>query len=130
MEVKFLEALPLEKAVRSGFSPSGDKALITVVPNRPETSSRPEIIDGIEAENYAASFSRETVMELVKHTSEILSTFDRELKYEVKDDAGVVQIQVIDSRDGRIVRKIPADEVIKIIEQLKNQLDDRVDVWA
>jgi uncharacterized FlaG/YvyC family protein len=46
------------------------------------------------------------------------------------EDAGVVQIQVIDARDGRVVRKIPADEVVKFIEGLREQLDDHMDVWA
>jgi uncharacterized FlaG/YvyC family protein len=63
-------------------------------------------------------------------TAELLSRFDRELKYEVMEDAGVVQIQVIDARDGRVVRKIPADEVVKFIEGLREQLDDHMDVWA
>jgi uncharacterized FlaG/YvyC family protein len=70
------------------------------------------------------------VTELVKRSAELLSTFDRELKYEVKDDAGVVQIQVIDPRDGRVVRKIPADEVIKFLKHMKEQIDDRVNVLA
>ena len=73
---------------------------------------------------------RQTVSKLVKQTSELMSAFDRQLKYEMKDEAGVVQIQVIDSRDGRVVRKIPADEVIKFLEQIKTQVDDRVDVLA
>ncbi|MDR1379660.1 MAG: hypothetical protein LBJ36_11520 [Synergistaceae bacterium] len=45
-----------------------------------------------------------------------------------------MQLQVIDARDGRVARKVPADEVIKFIqamkEKLKAKLDDRVDVWA
>jgi uncharacterized FlaG/YvyC family protein len=97
----------------------------------PDVSEAPpvEAVGGVEAEDYV-TFDRHTVEELVERTSELLSAFDRELKYEMQDEAGVVQIQVIDSRDGRIVRKIPADEVIKIIEHIRAQIDDRVDVWA
>jgi hypothetical protein len=29
-----------------------------------------------------------------------------------------------------VVRKIPADEVVKFIETMKKKLDDRMDVWA
>ena len=60
----------------------------------------------------------------------MLSRFDRELKYEVIEEAGMVQIQVIDGRDGHVVRKIPADEVIRFIETLREQVDDHMDVWA
>jgi uncharacterized FlaG/YvyC family protein len=73
---------------------------------------------------------KKAVADLMERTSELLSVFDRELKYELQEEAGVVQIQVIDSRDGRVVRKIPADEVIKFLELMKTNFDDRVDVWA
>ena len=130
MEVRFSEALPLEKAIRSGSYPNESPPLI-VVPNRTEAPQPVELLvkNDVNAENQQV-FDRDTVVELVTKTTELLSTFDRELKYEVKADADVVQIQVIDSRDGRVVRKIPADEVIKFIEHMKDQIDDRVDVWA
>jgi uncharacterized FlaG/YvyC family protein len=75
-------------------------------------------------------FDRETVTELTERTAELLSIFDRELKYEVLEEAGVVQIQVIDARDGRVVRKVPADEVVRFVEAMKKKIDDRVDVRA
>ncbi|MDR2137797.1 MAG: flagellar protein FlaG [Synergistaceae bacterium] len=56
------------------------------------------------------------------------AAFDRELKFEVREEAGVVQLQVIDARDGRVVRKVPADEVLKFIETMKKKIYDRVDV--
>jgi uncharacterized FlaG/YvyC family protein len=57
--------------------------------------------------------------------AERLPAFDRALKYEVLKDAGIVQIQVIDTSDGSIVRKIPADEIVRFIETLKERLDDQ-----
>ncbi|MDR1979942.1 MAG: flagellar protein FlaG [Synergistaceae bacterium] len=56
--------------------------------------------------------------------------FDRNLKFEIIKDAGILQIQVIDSSDGRVVRKIPADEVVKWVAQIKNMLSDRINVLA
>jgi uncharacterized FlaG/YvyC family protein len=73
---------------------------------------------------------KESQKKALSQTAELLSGFGRELKYEVLEDAGVVQIQVIDANDGRVVRKIPADEVIKFILAMKEKVDDRVDVWA
>jgi uncharacterized FlaG/YvyC family protein len=77
-----------------------------------------------------SELEKESQKQALSQTAELLSIFDRELKYEVLEDAGVVQIQVIDANDGRIVRKIPADEVIKLILAMKEKLDDRVDVLA
>ena len=132
MEVRFSEALPLEKAIKSGAPPGPP---LIIVPSQTETpqveSVNAKILkSAAEAEKNPQARDDETVVDLVEKTTELLSAFDRELKYEVKSDAGVVQIQVIDSRDGRVVRKIPADEVIKFIEHLKSQIDDRIDLLA
>jgi uncharacterized FlaG/YvyC family protein len=84
-----------------------------------------------EAEAEAVSeLDKDGRKKALSQTAELLSVFDRKLKYEVLEDAGVVQIQVIDVKDGRIVRKIPADEVIKFIRAMKEKIDDRVDVLA
>jgi uncharacterized FlaG/YvyC family protein len=82
-----------------------------------------------EAESIS-ELDKETRKKALSQTVELLSIFDRELKYEVLEDAGIVQIQVIDANDGRVVRKIPADEVIKFIQAMKEKIDDRVDVLA
>jgi hypothetical protein len=70
-----------------------------------------------------SELDQESQKKALSQTVELLSIFDRELKYEVLEDAGVVQIQVIDANDGRIVRKIPADEVIKFILAMKEKID-------
>ena len=102
-------------------------------PKKNAPSPQPETVF-VEApqdvEPEAAEFDKKTVADLMERTADLLTTFDRDLKYEVLEDAVVVQIQVIDPRDGRIVRKIPADEVIRLIEAMKSKIDDRVDVWA
>jgi uncharacterized FlaG/YvyC family protein len=116
---------------RSGFQPSEISA--EILQGRPNAA----FPSPVEAVNNAGSTEPqvdeegyELLVALMDQTAELLSRFDRELKYEVLEEAGVVQIQVIDARDGRVVRKIPADEVIKFIEGLREQLDDRMDVWA
>jgi len=150
MEVKNLKALPLEKAARNGIPPS-----FIVVPNQVE---KPQPADSVkiarftklnklakpakptknaaeaEVKNLSAFgvfgvFDREMLEDLADKMAKLLSAFDRELKYEMKVEADVVQVQVIDSHDGdkKVIRKIPVDEVIKFIEYLKTQIDDRVD---
>jgi uncharacterized FlaG/YvyC family protein len=89
---------------------------------------QPPSVSNFDAE--AAELDQETQKKALSHTAELLSTFDRKLKYEVLEDAGIVQIQVINAHDGRVVRKIPADEVIRFIMAMKEKIDDRVDVLA
>ena len=123
MEIKFpTEKLPYSgeegprKALRLG---SLGGAVLEQSP--PASNIEEEAVSGLD---------RETQKQALSRTAELLSVFDRKLKYEVLEDAGIVQIQVIDANDGRVVRKIPADEVIRFIEAIKEKIDDRVDVLA
>jgi flagellar protein FlaG len=83
-----------------------------------------------EVEQYASQQDRETQREVLKRTSELASMLDRDLKFEVHEDSGIVQIQVIDTTDGRVVRKIPADEVLKLVAHIRERMSERVDVRA
>ncbi|MDR1732534.1 MAG: flagellar protein FlaG, partial [Synergistaceae bacterium] len=71
-----------------------------------------------------------SVREMMKRTSELVSMMSHDLKFEVHDEAGIVQIHVIDATDGRIVRKIPSDEVLKLVTAIKEKMAERVDVKA
>ncbi|MBR0097372.1 MAG: flagellar protein FlaG, partial [Synergistaceae bacterium] len=51
-------------------------------------------------------------------------------KYEVIEEADLVQIQVIDTDDGEIIRKIPADEIVELVKKLHEVLSERLDVKA
>jgi uncharacterized FlaG/YvyC family protein len=90
----------------------------------------PSVMKSSSFEAVVPELDKDSQKKALSQTVELLSIFDRELKYEVLEDAGVVQIQVIDANDGRVVRKIPADEVIKFIQAMKEKIDDRVDVLA
>jgi uncharacterized FlaG/YvyC family protein len=108
--------------------PSGDAAAVAQA--EAPASAAPSADAANVSGNAEESFGKETLTEMMKQTIELLSAFDRKLKYEVREEAGVVQIEVIDDRAGRVVRKIPADEVVKLIAAMKEQLADRMEVWA
>jgi hypothetical protein len=124
MEIK----LPTEKTPYSGDEGPRKalrlESLRSVVLEQP-----PPFALNLDAEA-VPELEKETQKKALSRTVELLSIFDRKLKYEVLEDAGVVQIQVIDAADGRVIRKIPADEVIKLIEAMKEKIDDRVDILA
>jgi uncharacterized FlaG/YvyC family protein len=85
---------------------------------------------GETAETNAQDLDQETRRDVMKRMSELVSMLDRDLKFEVHEDSGIVQIQVIDTTDGRIVRKIPADEVLKLVASIREKMSERVDVTA
>jgi len=57
----------------------------------------------------------------------------RYLKYEVIEDADIVQISVINSADGTVVRKVPPDknvEFVKKIREKKSGRENKLDIKA
>lgn len=97
------------------------KQLGQVLPDKPpEDKNREKEIE----------LSREDLKSILEKTAEIAKLFNsrRSIKYEVIEEADLVQIQVIDTDDGSIVRKIPADEIVELVKKIHNMLSERLDV--
>jgi uncharacterized FlaG/YvyC family protein len=86
-----------------------------------------KIQEAVAAQN-VLEHNKDAQREIMQRVSELASLLDRDLKFEIHEDAGIVQIQVIDTNDGRIVRKIPADEVLKLVSQIREKMSERLDV--
>lgn len=43
----------------------------------------------------------------------------RHLKYDVIDEAAIVQVSVINSEDGTVVRKVPPDKVVGLVKRMR-----------
>lgn len=56
--------------------------------------------------------------------------FGRNLKFEYRSEADRYQISVIDTAKGEVVRKIPPDEVIRFMENVKNLFGALIDLKA
>ena len=57
----------------------------------------------------------------------------RHLKYEVIDDADIVQISVINSGDGTVIRKVPPDKIVSFIRKVKEEnskRNNKIDIRA
>lgn len=46
----------------------------------------------------------------------------RHLKFEVIDEAAIVQVSVINSEDGTIVRKVPSDEMVEFVRTFRRKI--------
>ncbi len=49
----------------------------------------------------------------------------RHLRYEVITDADIVQVSVINSEDGTIIRKVPPDKVIGFVKKFREKTHER-----
>ena len=65
-----------------------------------------------------------------KHREEMLAKVGqrRHLQYDVFSDAAIVQVSVINSEDGTIVRKFPPDEVVEFVRNVKKTPRSRLDI--
>jgi uncharacterized FlaG/YvyC family protein len=129
MQIKLPDALFTPES-RNGPPPSRSSVEAPLGKSNAVFSSPIEAVNDASGVETPTEEDYELLVTRMDQAADLLSLFDRELKYEVLEDAGVVQLQVIDAHDGRVVRKVPADEVIKFILAMKEKIDDRVDVWA
>ena len=97
----------------------------------PEFIARPaeDIKDSQKAQEI---LSCDGIQEMLEKALEAVAAMTprRNLKYEIIKEANLVQVQVVDSDTGDIVRKIPADEIVSLVEHIRHILDDRLDVKA
>ena len=49
----------------------------------------------------------------------------RHLRYDVIEDADIVQISVINSGDGTIIRKVPPDKIVSFVKKVKEKNSER-----
>lgn len=68
------------------------------------------------------SIREENLFDALQKIEKIANLLGRHLRFEVKRDAGLVQVQVVDTSNGKIVRKIPPDEIVRMVERVHQVL--------
>ena len=65
-----------------------------------------------------------------KHREAVLSKLRarRHLHYDVIDDAAIVQVSVINSEDGTVIRKYPPDKVVEFVRELRRTARSKLDI--
>ena len=104
MEVRLPRGTPNANSVANTSQNVGAESFATL------QASNKEALNQADQEDFE---QKDVLRDVIKRTVNLLSLGDRGLKYEMIEDAGVYQLQVIDMTDGRVVRKIPPDEVPK-----------------
>ena len=108
------------------------KSAITLIKElgKGKPSKPPENINKNTDNDKDNELSREDLKAILEKTAEISKIFNskRKIKYEVIEEADLVQVQVIDTDSGDIVRKIPADDIVELVKKLHDMLSERLDV--
>ena len=74
--------------------------------------------------------SEEQVQDAVDQANKLAVAFDRSLKYEYRKEADIYQVSVIDTSKDEVVRKIPPDEVVRFMENIRELFGALLDVNA
>ena len=70
------------------------------------------------------------VMGAIEQANKLMDLFKRDLRFESHDEAGIIQISVINRNDGKVIRQIPPDMVVDMIVRIKEILGVLMDVKA
>lgn len=75
--------------------------------------------DNAKSDKQSQHFSREELDSFIKDAEEHLANNDVKLKFNVIEENDTVQVEIVDG-DGKTIRKIPDDELLKLSKSLKN----------
>ncbi|EHM10250.1 flagellar protein FlaG [Thermanaerovibrio velox DSM 12556] len=66
--------------------------------------------------------SEDVLSEALRKAEETSRIFGRDLKFLYRKEADIYQVEVIDRGEDKVIRKIPPDEVVKLIENINKLL--------
>lgn len=75
--------------------------------------------DETQSDKQSDSFSREELENLISEAEEHLEAKNVKLKFNILENNDTVQVEIVDS-NGKTIRKIPDDELIKLTKSLKD----------
>jgi len=52
----------------------------------------------------------------------VASVFGRKLRFNIQKEADLVQIEVLDAEQDKVIRKIPPDQVVRMVERLNEMV--------
>lgn len=74
---------------------------------------------GAQPDKQASDFTKQDLDSMLKEVEEHFEKSDVKLKFNVLEENETVQVEILDS-DGKTIRKIPEDEILKLSQSLKN----------
>ena len=89
--------------------------------NNKEFQGKVEAPQEEESQEKHWSQDPQKLQQVLQKTEKLAQIFDRQLRFEVLHEAGdVLQVQVIDTETDKVVRKIPPDEVVHMMERMQS----------
>jgi flagellar protein FlaG len=77
----------------------------------------------------SAPYDKDRLKTAMKAADKLTAMSNKRLKFEYREEADVYQVTVIDEND-EVVRKIPADSILSVIENIERMLGLSIDTKA
>lgn len=75
--------------------------------------------DGAQPDRQSGNPTREELDALIAEAEDHLESKNIKLKFNVLENNDTIQVEIVDS-DGKTIRKIPEDDLLKLTKSLKN----------
>ncbi|MDR1733080.1 MAG: flagellar protein FlaG [Synergistaceae bacterium] len=99
-------------------------------PRRTSPQKTPAPGAGEDVAGIFSSQSHEKKRAILEKVCELMELTQTDLKYHVREGVNMVQVQVIDRSDGRVLRNIPTEETLGMVAYLIAHMKDRMDLKA
>ena len=84
----------------------------------------------VKAEPEKQTVSEQDTLTAVEQANKLMELFNRDLRFETHSKTGIVQISIIDRKDGKVIKQIPPDSVLDMITRIREILGSLMDVIA
>ena len=85
---------------------------------------------GAQEQESELALTKEGLASAIRKAEEMARIFDRSLRFEYVQEAGMYQVHVVDTIRDEVIRKIPPDELIRFIAYINEMLGALLDVEA
>jgi len=101
----------------------GGTPMVVAPELHPKESKEPSLSSPLSREDQEKRpVDEKALQNALTKLEDMSKVFGRHLRFEVKKDPDLVQVSVIDSSTEEVVRKIPPDEVVHMIEQVDRMI--------
>ena len=105
------------------------------VPDHSQATSVPPQVKQAVSEKTKAEPEKQAVNEqdsltAIEQANKLMELFNRDLRFEMHRESGVVKISIVSRNDGKVIKQIPPDSVLDMISKVKDMLGSLMDVKA
>lgn len=116
-------------AHRPALTPGEPGPLKPVAPAEAEATQTAQAVQAVE-QTQAADLSPDQLEQMAEEMQTFIGSFNRSLQFKVDEDSGRNVVTVLDSDTGDVIRQIPSEELLDVINRLNEASGGLLDTQA